>query len=108
MQGHHRALAEADQRKVGIGQAILFEFSVDEAVNRGSGGGCTRRQCLGRNAGQRPPLVARVHPGSLRSVGSQEQGVGNMLPPLRGQRDHVCPARAISMQKQDDLLGLVA
>ena len=106
LQHHHRALAEADQREVGIGKPMRRELGIEKGVElrrRGAGA----RPVLVRIAhGQAEPLVARRIPvAGIRRVRRDEGGIGKERRPLPPDLDEIGPVRSDAMQQHDQFPG---
>ena len=77
VQGHHAALAEADENEPVRPQAIARELGVEKAVERRPGGRHPAPVLAGIAQGEREPLQAAVHAGDrLRRIGGDERRIG--------------------------------
>jgi hypothetical protein len=103
MEGHHRALAEAEQHHL-FGQQILVHHQrVEKGVE--VGGGC-HQAALGLFLGRavdprdREPLQAEGHAGdALGGVGGDEQSIGKMLGQRIGEAEEVVAIGAVAVQE---------
>ena len=106
MQGHHRALAEADQRQTVMVEAQSIKLRIEKRVERRP---CSRHPAptLGRIAHrERKPLSAHWrHAARLWRVRRYKDGIGEPVLPLLAQLNQIIAVRAIAMEKHHEVLG---
>src|SRR5204863_38388 len=81
---HHRALREADQRRIALVEAALLQFLVDKPVEHGRRGAHAGQYGRGAAVLHAEPLVAvRRHVTRERRVRRDELGIGRIAPTRR-------------------------
>ena len=104
MQRHHRALAEAHQRKVGIRQPARLQFGIKEGVDHGRGGAGAAPQLVGIALRKGEPLPAKgILAAGLMSVRRCESRIWQKIRPFVTKPDQVGAVRAIAVQNHHEL-----
>jgi hypothetical protein len=100
---HHRALREADEGEVLLGEAARAQRVVDEGVEHGRRRAHAGEHRLGAAVLHAEPLVAvRRHVAGKGRVGRDELGIGQEGRPDRRQADEVVAVGAEPVQQDDE------
>ena len=107
MQGHHRALREADQRRLAFVEPVLGHLLIEEGIDVGRRAAHAGQGQLGIEARDREPLVAEgISLAGLRRVGRIKDHVGHQRPHYRRQPDQVVAVGAVAVQQDHHVAGL--
>jgi hypothetical protein len=107
VQGHHRTLAEADEREPVRRQRQALEFGIEKREERGFRHLDTTPIFGGVAHGQREPLPARLAQCDRhRRVGGDECGARQDRLPCLAQRNEIAPIGPVTVKQHDQGIRL--